>query len=305
MPYGYVEYRLKRGISENTLKLQAIVIEQFFSYLRYKYEGKEPDIKQITEKDVRDFLDQQYIEKEFDKATVYRKQSNLKKFFDFLWETKQIDYDILAKFKYFPDDVVIKSNTTNPIEYTYEILLEKKKLVLNSKLPFTSKLLMVLYTKGIQLNDMYHLQVKDFLELPGNKIGLTYVSSLGFDAEMLFENEKDIEVIKKAIKIANERKVPYIISYKNGETKKYQQSQPMLSRYYVLQIADLIGMNVSSNEMRIVYVNYLFHNENMTHEQIAEMLGRSKENIKKLVREGIARIHPKEYNQQLELALQC
>lgn len=304
MPYGYVDYRLKRGISIKTLKLQAIVIEQFFSYLRYQYEGKEPDIKQITAKDVRNFLDQQYIEKGMNKSTVYRKQSNLKKFFDYLWKTRQIDNDILVKFNYFPEDVVVKENTSEPIEYTYEMLLEMKLKVLDSKLPFSSKLLMVLYMKGIQLNDMYRLQVSDFLELPNKKLGLTYISKLGLDAEMLFEDKKDIAVIRESIRLAKERDTPYIISVKNSDSQKYQQSQPMMSRYYVLQIADLIGMNLKSDEMRIVYVNYLFHNEHMSHEEIAEMLGRSTANIKKLVREGIARIRPKAYNQQLELALQ-
>lgn len=307
MPHGFVEYRIKNdGVSSQTVKLQAITIQQFFSFLNVKYEGNSPQLNKITTKDISDFLDQQKHEYQHEDITVYRKQSNLKIFFDFLWKTNQIQYDIMSKFNYFNDKEKPVFNThsiENKITYNYQRLLELKKEVFNSDLPHVSKQLMSFYMKGIQLSDMFKLEINDFVLLPNNVYSLSYNSKHGKDALIFFEDKQDIEIIRHSIELARERGTTFLLNVRKSKSGNYEQSAPTLTRYYVERINEFIGFKLRSDEIRVVYVNYLHFEQKKGYQDIADILGRSIINVKKLIAEGLERIVVSGYTKQMELSL--
>ena len=307
MPFGYTEYRLKEGVSLSTVKSQALVINQFFSFIDKRNKNKNYEINDITAKDVRQFLEQQKNEKKLTDFTVYRKQSNLKTFFDYLWKTGQINLDPLTKFNFFSETTTFTTQRAKEtlIMYDYRDILQYEQQVLHSdKLSLTSKLLMIFYTKAIQLNDIFTLETTHFNEVydqDKHYIVANYLTKQGREATITFTDAKEISILKEAFRKSKEKNTPYLISSYIKELGEYGPSSPVNKRYYVNALNQFLGLNLRSEHIRIVYVHYLIKHEGKSVEEVADILGRSDKNIAQLLAEGIERIKINSYNVQMEL----
>jgi len=280
MPYGYEKYKLENSDkSKNTLKFEIIVIKQFLRFVSLKYKKtKEPH--EFTATDVRDFLTEE--NKNLKDHTIYRKQGHLKRFFDYLWETNQISYDFMEKFNYFSDQKEKPKKfkyIQSEITYTYEKMLENKTKILTSDLADNSKLLAVLYMKGIQLIDMYNLTIDNFNTVHLDSIELTYISKYNIKTKIPFTDPLDIEVLRRAIEIAIFKGTDYLISVRSKKVPgEYVQTKPISSRTYITYINDFIGMPFRSDEIRVTYVQYLSE-QGRSVSEISQLIGRSESSV--------------------------
>jgi len=291
MPYGFTKDRLREGIKASTIKFQVIVVEQFFDFLRLKYK-RDISPNEITIKDVREFLDEQKYKLNLKDGTIYRKQSNLKVFFNYLWKKNIISHDIMAKFNYF-DNKHVEMKSNREINYDYEFLLEQEQKVLNSKLPDTSKLLMLLYIKGIEVSDMYNLTVSN-VEILKDKAEIRYVSQkTGKDILVEYFDDLEIALLEDMVRRAILRDTPYLIHSKNKDDN-YSKSKPTITRFYMEEINKLIGINLRSDDVRITYVDYLYRKEKLSIGEIAKLLGRNYKYVANLLELAAERM----YNQK-------
>ncbi|MDD1505867.1 hypothetical protein PVA17_24440 [Lysinibacillus sp. CNPSo 3705] len=279
MPYGYEKYKLEKSDkSKNTLKFEVIVIKQFLSFVSLKYKkSKEPH--EFTSEDVQDFLTKE--NESWTDHTIYRKQGHLKRFFDYLWETNQISYDFMEKFNYFSNKKE-KSKfkfIQSEINYTYEKMLENKTKILTSDLADNSKLLTVLYMKGIQLIDMYNLTIDNFDTSQLDLIELTYTSKYNVETKIPFTDPLDIDVLRRAIEKAIFKGTDYLISVRSKTVQgEYVQTKPISSRTYINYINDFIEMPFRSDEIRVTYVQYLLEQGKSTSE-ISQLIGRTESSV--------------------------
>lgn len=279
MPYGYEKFKLEKSDkSKNTLKFEVIVIKQFLSFVSLKYKkSKEPH--EFTSEDVQDFLTKE--NESWTDHTIYRKQGHLKRFFDYLWETNQISYDFMEKFNYFSSKKE-KSKfkfIQSEINYTYEKMIENKTKILTSDLADSSKLLAVLYMKGIQLIDMYNLTIDNFDTAQLDLIELTYTSKYNIKTRIPFTDPLDIDVLRRAIEVAIFKGTDYLISVRSKTIQgEYVQTKPISSRTYINYINDFIGMPFRSDEIRVTYVQYLLE-QGKSISEISQLIGRTENSI--------------------------
>ncbi|MGE7843547.1 hypothetical protein ACQKNX_22560 [Lysinibacillus sp. NPDC093712] len=291
MPYGYEKYNLENNDkSESTLKFEIIVIKQFLTFVSIKYKkSKEPH--EFTPEDVREFLT---VENEnWTDHTIYRKQGHLKRFFDYLWKTGQISYDFMEKFDYFANQKEKHKKfkyIQSEINYTYETMLEYKSKILTSDLADNSKLLAVLYMKGIQLIDMYNLTIDNFDTSQLDVIELKYVSKFNVMTRIPFDDPVDIEILRQAIEVAIFRGTDYLISVRSKQVAgEYVQTKPISSRTYINYINDFIGIPFRSDEIRVTYVQYLSE-QGKSVSDISELIGRTESSVIHLLQSAKERI---------------
>lgn len=290
MPYGYEKYNLvNNNKSESTLKFEIIVIKQFLTFVSLKHKkSREPH--EFTSEDVRDFLTEE--NKNWTDHTIYRKQGHLKRFFDFLWKTNQISYDFMEKFDYFANQQKPKKfkYIQSEINYSYENMLDYKYKILTSNLADNSKLLAVLYMKGIQLIDMYNLTIDNFDTSQLDMVELNYVSKFNVVTRIPFDDPLDIEILRQAIEVAIFRGTDYLISVRSKEVVgEYVQTKPISSRTYINYINDFIGMPFRSDEIRVTYVQYLYE-KGKTVSEISELIGRTESSIIHLLQSAKERL---------------
>lgn len=295
MPYGYEKYNLKNSNKrESTLKFEIIVIKQFLKFISLKYnKTKEP--YEFTPEDVREFL--QNESENWTDHTIYRKQGHLKRFFDYLWRTNQISYDFMEKFNFFAAQKDSPANKQNfkyiqsEICYTYENMIEHKTKILYSDLADNSKLLAVLYMKGIQLIDMYRLTIDNFDTSKLDMVELSYVSKFNIKTTIPFTDPLDIEILRQAIEVAIFRGTEYLISVRSKESVgEYVQTKPISSRTYINYINEFIGMPFRSDEIRVTYVHYLSE-QGKTVSEISELIGRTESSVIHLLQSAKERIN--------------
>lgn len=287
MPYGFAKERLRAGIKPSTVKFQVITVEQFFNFLRRKYK-RDISPHEITSKDVRAYLDEQK-KLGYKDGTIYRKQSNLKVFFNYLWEQDIIAQDFMAKFDYF-NKPVKEIASIRKINYDYEFLLEQEKRVLNSKLTDTCKLLMILYIKAMDVRDMYNLTVSN-VEIMKDKAEIRYVSEkTGNDVLVEYTDEQEIAVLDAMVRRAILRDTPYLIHVKNKE-QNYVKSKPILTRFYIDEINKFIGINLRADDIRVTYVDYLYNKKKLSISKIAEILGRNNKYVANLLDISLQRMY--------------
>lgn len=288
MPLGYTEYFLKKGKSASTVKFEVTVIKQFLGFVSLKYKKSVEPIE-LLPADVRDFLDLE--SKKLKASTIYRKQSHLKRFFDYMWRQNIIPFDFMTKFNYFgtPEMDSHYKFSPNDINYDYETILEKKQLILASDLPAQSKLLAVLYVKGIQLIDIYNLTINDFYLKAQDHVELQYVSKFNVKTKIQFIEQEDSKIIRTFIDTAIERGTDYLINAKSKEGE-YRKSKPIYSRYYMNRINDYINMPYRSDEIRVTYVDYLYRVKKKSISEISTMIGRQEDGVLYLIRSAGERI---------------
>lgn len=330
MPYGFTKARIKAGNNPATIKFHVLVINQLFKYLMTtevaKNQTHEIDLNKIKPSHIKGFLDQQAEKNQ--NSTIYRKQSNLKVFFDYLHVNGYVKTDIMVKFDYFetkkrkqlqnlndnekmeimplPYGPSIKND--QPIDFTYLEMYKIKEELLVTKMPAICHILAVLYLQGIQLSDMFNLTIDDFEYKEKTKtpvfLKLNYISKKsGLPVEIVFTSKRDIKVLVNAIIRAKARNTPYLINQCSRKEQKYIQSSSLNCRAYVQRITSQIGMPFRTQDICITYVAHLHFNDKLTIEEIVNKLGRTPKQVRNLLNDGIERITEKTYNEQMSLAL--
>lgn len=298
MPFGFAKYRLNEGIKPHTIKFQVITINQFLSYLSVTYPDRQFEPKNFKRKHITGFLKQQSLDLKLDDSTVYRKQSTLRVFFDFLYKTSQITLDPMEKVDFFAKKKTtqIFKRDESKLNFDYLTLYNKKRDLLEmDSLYLKSKVLYLLVLKGIQLADMYTLMIDNFIEDANGDFQLQYHSKFNHDATMIFHDKEDIRILKEAIDIARSNQTPYILHTKK-ENGSYEASNAFNTRFYFDSLQKVLGHSLRSNDVRLAYIHYLHYYKQLSAFEISDMLGRPMKNIYKLINESLERINNTNYN---------
>lgn len=298
MPFGFAKYRLNEGIKPHTIKFQVITINQFLSYLSKEYPDRNFEPKNFKRKHINGFLKQQSLDLKLDDSTVYRKQSTLRVFFDFLYKTGQITLDPMEKVDFFAKKKTtqIFKRDDSILNFDYLTIYNKKRELLEmDSLPLKSKILFLLVLKGIQLADMYTLTIDKFTEGANGDFYLYYHTKFKHDAAIVFQDEEDIRILKEAIDTARSNQTPYILHTKK-ENGSYEASNAFNTRFYFDSLQKKLGHTLRSNDVRLAYIHYLHYCKQLSAFDISDMLGRPLKNIYKLMNESLERINNTNYN---------
>lgn len=289
MPYGYEKYRLDKNISPNTLIHEIKLIRAFLAFVNSKYK-KSVELHEIRPIDVREFLDGER-EKGLMDSTVNRKLGYIRNWFDYLWETNQIIYDFMPKFKY-SENLIIHSKAELHVNYAH--LLNIKPLLLTDKsLMFVSKLLFIFYMRGIRLRDIVNLKIDDF-EDKGDTIHLSFQTLAGTYFHIDFEEPEEVAILLAATERALFRNVPFLFSSRvKGEYGPFRLGS---LKDYSNELAVYVGHPIRSEEIRMAMVHYLYRVEGKTVEDLQQLLGLTMTGASWLLKESLERSQVMNYN---------
>lgn len=284
MPYGYEKYRLKNGISPNTVVHEVQLIRSLFAFLRRTYDRKvEPH--EIRPADIQRFLQEQR-ELGLKDSTLNRKLIYIRRWFDYMWQIGRIPVDFMPKFK-FAEKLDL---TPSDIETDYEELLAKKDDVLEAEqLALNAKILYLLYLRGLRLRDMATLDIHNFEEKE-NALLLTVEKKDGFVSVLEFTG-KEIPVMQEAIERAVFRGTSFLLSSKVKD--EYTSFQMGSLSDYTEALSSFLGMPIRSGDIRFAYVRYLYTVKHKNVEEIQEILGVSIDSASRMLKDSLTRIKTK------------
>ncbi|RNF41123.1 site-specific integrase [Planococcus salinus] len=284
MPYGYEKYRLKNGISPNTVVHEVQLIRSLFAFLRRTYDKKvEPH--EIRPTDIQRFLQEQR-DLGLKDSTLNRKLIYIRRWFDYMWQIGRIPVDFMPKFKFSE-----KLDLSVPdIEMDYEELLAKKDAVLEAdQLALNAKILYLLYLRGLRLRDMATLDIHNF-EDKGDALLLTVEKKDGFVCILEFTG-KEIPVMQEAIERAVFRGTSFLLSSKVKD--EYTSFQMGSLSDYTEALSAFLGMPVRSGDIRFAYVHYLYAVQHKNLEEIQQILGVSIDSASRMLKDSLTRIKTK------------
>ncbi|MTD29885.1 site-specific integrase [Planomicrobium sp. YIM 101495] len=282
MPYGYEKYRLKNGISPNTVIHEVQLIRTLLAYLNRKYK-KPVEPHEIRPRDIQQFLLEQRKTGIKD-STLNRKIVFIRQWFDYMWRVGRIPADFMPKFKFSE-----KLDLSPPdIHLDYQVLLDKKNAVLSSDLPLNAKVLYILYLRGLRLRDMTSINIGSFEDL-GHSMKLTIEKKDGYVSRLKFVG-KEILIMNEAIERAVFRGTDYLLSSKvDGRYTAFHLGS--LSDY-TEALSTFVGMPIRSGDIRFAYVHYLYAVEDRKLEEIQEILGVSLDSAARILKDSITRLKP-------------
>ncbi len=281
MPYGYEKYRLKNGISPNTVIHEVQLIRALFAYLKKTYK-KTVEPHEIRPSDIQKFLQEQH-ETGIKDSTLNRKLIHIRQWFDYMWQIGKIPVDFMPKFK-----LTQKLDLTPAdIHINYEDLLAKKDAVLESnQLSLNAKILFLLYMRGLRLRDMAAIEIDDFADHK-DAIALTFEKKDGYACQMEF-TDKEIPVLREAMERAVFRNTPYLLSSKHKDG--YSMFKMGSLSDYTEALTDFVGTPIRSGDIRFAYVHYLYAVEHKNLEEIQEILGVSLDSASRMLKESLTRL---------------
>lgn len=281
MPYGYEKYRLKNGISPNTVVHEVQLIHSLLAFLARSYK-KSVEPHEIRPVDIQNFLHEQRATGIKD-STLNRKIIFIRQWFDYMWRIGRIPVDFMPKFKFSE-----KLDLTPPdIHLDYSQLLAKKNAVLDTdQLSLNAKILYILYLRGLRLRDMATIDIANF-EDKGHKLTLSFEKKDGYMSRIDFTG-KEIAVLLEGIERAVFRGTPYLLSSKvNNEFTMFQMGS--LSDY-TEALSSFIGLPMRSGDIRFAYVHYLYSEEQKNLEEIQEILGVSLDSASRILKDSLQRL---------------
>lgn len=290
MPYGYEKYRLRNGISPNTTIHEVSLIRSLLRFINKKYD-KFVEPHEIRPIDIKEFLDQERKSGLKD-STIKRKIGQIKSWFNYMWEIEKIKVDFMPKLKYGD-----KLDTTpSKITIHYEELLKIKKALYNeSQISPISKQFFLLFMRGIRIRDITEIQIDDFVD-EGDIIKLHIETHGGQHLLLEFDDEDEIKVILTGIENAIFRNTPYFISSKiNNEYTQFSQGT---MKNVLEALSAFTGYPIRSEEMRQVYIHYLYRVKKLSMEEIAELIGVSMVSISHIINKSLERMERVDYNQK-------
>jgi|GEM_PF-1766139 len=285
----YEEYRISRGISPETIKYEVKLINDFFNYVDKIY-NKNVIEYEIKPDDIKGFL-MKGKERGLKDETIAKMIYQLRQWFHFLWDTNKIGVDYMTKLK-FPKKLHISKPK---IDINYEYLLSKKGEILSSRLSTYSKMIYLLYMRGLRVRDISSLTI-DQLKDEENIITLTLDKDNGFVQETVFKGE-ELPIVRTCISRAKERKVPFLLSSKVATVpNKYKPINFGSIKDMVAAISNVVGSPFRSEHIRLAYVHYLYKKEGKMIEEIANILGISLSSASRMIKESLERVKIVEYN---------
>lgn len=281
MPYGYEKYRLKNGISPNTVIHEVQLIRALFAYLRKTYK-KTVEPHEIRPSDIQKFLQEQH-ETGIKDSTLNRKLIHIRQWFDYMWQIGKIPVDFMPKFK-----LAQKLDLTPAdIHINYEDLLEKKDAVLeSSQLSLNAKILFLLYMRGLRLRDMVAIEIDDFAD-HGDVMALTFEKKDGYACQLEFTG-KEVPVLRDAVERAAMRSTPYLLSSKTKDGFSMFKMGSLSD--YTEALTDFVGTPIRSGDIRFAYVHYLYAVQHKNLEEIQEVLGVSLDSASRMLKESLTRL---------------
>lgn len=281
MPYGYEKYRLKNGISPNTVIHEVQLIHALFAYLKKTYK-KPVEPHEIRPSDIQKFLQQQH-ETGIKDSTLNRKLIHIRQWFDYMWQIGKIPVDFMPKFK-----LAQKLDLTPAdIHINYEDLLAKKDAVLESnQLSLNAKILFLFYMRGLRLRDMAAIEVDDFADHK-DAIALTFEKKDGYACQLEF-TDKEIPVLREAMERAVFRNTPFLLSSKNKDGYSVFKMGSLSD--YTEALTDFVGTPIRSGDIRFAYVHYLYAVEHKNLEEIQGILGVSLDSASRMLKESLTRL---------------
>jgi integrase/recombinase XerD len=281
MPYGYEKYRLKNGISPNTVIHEVQLIRALFAYLRKTYK-KTVEPHEIRPADIQKFLQEQH-ETGIKDSTLNRKLIHIRQWFDYMWQIGKIPVDFMPKFK-----LAQKLDLTPAdIHINYEDLLGKKDAVLeSSQLSLNAKILFLLYMRGLRLRDMVAIEIDDFAD-HGDVMALTFEKKDGYACQLEFSG-KEVPVLRDAVQRAAMRSTPYLLSSKTKDGFSMFKMGSLSD--YTEALTDFVGTPIRSGDIRFAYVHYLYAVQHKNLEEIQEILGVSLDSASRMLKESLTRL---------------
>lgn len=281
MPYGYEKYRLKNGISPNTVVHEVQLIRALFAFLRKTYK-KTVEPHEIRPSDIQKFLQEQH-ETGIKDSTLNRKLIYIRQWFDYMWQIGRIPVDFMPKFKLNQK----LDLTPADIEVNYKELLEKKDSVLAAeKLTLNAKLLFIFYMRGLRLRDMAAIEVDD-IEQQGESLVLLLEKKDGYAMRLEFGGS-EVAIIQEGIDRAVFRDTPYLLSSKVKEG--YSMFKMGSLSDYTDALSEFLGVPVRSGDIRFAYVYHLYAVERKNLEEIQETLGVSLDSASRMLKEALTRL---------------
>ncbi|UJF28376.1 site-specific integrase [Planococcus sp. 107-1] len=281
MPYGYEKFRLKNGISPNTVVHEVQLIRALFAFLRNTYK-KPVEPHEIRPIDIQKFLQQQH-ETGIKDSTLNRKLIYIRLWFDYMWQIGKIPVDFMPKFK-FAEKLDL---TPADIHVNYGELLEKKDSVLeSSQLSLNAKILFILYMRGLRLRDMTTIEVDDFEDVDGGLL-LPLEKKDGYVCQLEFSG-KEIPVLMEGIERAVFRNTPYLLSSKVKDG--YSMFKMGSLSDYTEALTDFLGVPIRSGDLRFAYVHHLYTVEHKNLEEIQEIMGVSLDSASRMLTESLTRL---------------
>lgn len=281
MPYGYEKYRLKNGISPNTVVHEVQLIRSLFAFLRKTYK-KTVEPHEIRPSDIQKFLQEQH-ETGIKDSTLNRKLIYIRQWFDYMWQIGRIPVDFMPKFKLNQK----LDLTPADIEIDYQMLLEKKdSLLASDKLTLNAKILFIFYMRGLRLRDMAAIEVDDF-ENRGDKLTLLLEKKDGYACQLEFSGS-EIPVLQEGIERAVFRNTPYLLSSKVKDG--YSMFKMGSLSDYTDALSEFLGVPVRSGDIRFAYVYHLYSVEHKNLEEIQETLGVSLDSASRMLKEALTRL---------------
>lgn len=281
MPYGYEKYRLKNGISPNTVVHEVQLIRSLFAFLRNTYK-KPVEPHEIRPVDIQKFLQQQH-ETGIKDSTLNRKLIYIRQWFDYMWRIGKIPVDFMPKFK-FTGKLDL---TPADIHVNYAELLEKKDAVLeSSQLSLNAKILFILYMRGLRLRDMAAIEVDDFEDLEDGLL-LPLEKKDGYVCQLKFTG-KEVPVLMEGIERAVFRNTPFLLSSKVKDG--YSMFKMGSLSDYTEALASFLGTPIRSGDLRFAYVHHLYTVEHKNLEEIQEIMGVSLDSASRMLTESLTRL---------------
>lgn len=288
MPYGYEKYRLSKGISPNTIRIETQLIRSLLAYVNHTYK-KSVEPHEIRPIDIKNFLEKQRQEDDLKDGTINRKISTIKNWFDFMWKIDKIPYDFMPKFE-LPTKLDIRGGE---IDVDYSYLLSKKYEILTSqKILLYGKMLFLLYIRGFRVRDIVEITIDQIVD-NGDIITIILNKDNGYQQKAVF-TDIEIPIILGCIERAIFRGTDYLLSSKVDN--KYVPLQLGSFKDFLYSIKEELGTSFRSEQIRFAYVHYLYTYENKTVEELQEILGVSLKSISSTLKEALERVKQVDYN---------
>lgn len=291
MPYGYEQYRLKKGKSPNTVLHEVKLVRSLLGFINQKYK-KTVEPYNIQSIDIKEFLDKERASGIKD-STVNKKLGYIKQWFHYMWEIGEIKNDFMPKFKY-SDKLNLE---TEKILVDYEYLLTKKtEFLRDPNHTLNAKILYIFYMKGMRVRDILQLKIEHFNDCIDH-LTLKYHTQSGYPLEITFNEDDELASILAAIERSVFRGVEFILSSKD-DNGQYTMFKIGSLSYYIDILSNYTGMPFRSEQVRYAYVHYLYTHKQYNIREIQSIMGISLNTTTRILKESLERVEIIDYTKK-------
>jgi site-specific recombinase XerD len=276
-------------MGDRTVEDYISLAEQFLAYLDATNKEDTLELNEIQTRHVREFLIKKRKQDKNELSTINKNLTILKKFFNFLWESKQIAIDPTTKLKHK------KIKDESSILLPYEMLLDiLPGVIKNNSYSNLKKIIYILALHGFRVQD-YHILKKEIID----KTESVMIFPKTHEPIELYGVHADIFIAVYNDSLFNSS--PYVFTTKRKKEDKYVPIEVMGIYKHLSDIKEdyNLPVNLNTNSIRHSYAFYLYFTKGYTFERIADILGIENYSAALLVRESEKRM--KKANERLEI----